>query len=74
MRFIPSRMSCRQLLYVIRHGERADHAYGHKWRQMHPTARSYDPPLTDEGKEQARELGVRLRNEVGAHAFIPGPL
>lgn len=49
-----------QHLFVMRHGERLDDA-DPSW--VPKTDRPWDPPLTERGKQQAWEVGKRLRTE-----------
>ena len=49
-----------QHLFVMRHGDRWDDA-NRSW--VHSAPRPWDPPLTDQGKRRARDVGIRLRNE-----------
>jgi bisphosphoglycerate-dependent phosphoglycerate mutase len=49
-----------QHLFVMRHGERLDDA-DPSW--VPRTDRPWDPPLTERGKQQAWEVGKRLRTE-----------
>lgn len=50
-----------QKLFVMRHGERLDDA-DPSWVGI-PGVRTWDPPLTARGTEQAMEVGQRLRSE-----------
>ena len=50
-----------QKLFVMRHGERLDDA-DPSWVGI-PGVRTWDPPLTARGMEQAMEVGQRLRSE-----------
>jgi broad specificity phosphatase PhoE len=54
------------VLWVVRHGERADFA-DPLWRQT--AERPDDPPLSPHGILQAHELGHRLLDEGVAHIF-----
>lgn len=47
-------------IYLVRHGERLDHI-NPKWRES--AQNPFDSPLSDNGKEQARETGARLLRE-----------
>ena len=49
-----------QHLFVMRHGDRWDDA-NRSW--VHSAPRPWDPPLTDQGKRRARDVGIKLRNE-----------
>jgi hypothetical protein len=49
-----------QHLFVMRHGERLDDA-DPSW--VPRTDRPWDPPLTETGKQQAWEVGKKLRSE-----------
>jgi len=49
-----------QNLFVMRHGERMDN-YDPEWIASAP--RPWDPPLTDDGKKEARKTGERLRTQ-----------
>lgn len=50
-----------QSLFVIRHGERLD-SVDYSWR--YKADRPYDPPITEEGVEQAKEAGKRFLDKV----------
>lgn len=47
-------------LFFVRHGLRIDHI-DKKWKS--PNGRSFDPPLSPEGKVQAQKLATRLKTE-----------
>jgi len=49
---------------VVRHGERVDESAGAKeWKRRTRKERRFDPPLTDAGAEQAREIATILLAE-----------
>ena len=50
-----------QSIFVIRHEERLDFV-DYSWR--YKAARPYDPPITEEGVEQAKEAGKRFLDKV----------
>ncbi|CAI5985059.1 unnamed protein product [Closterium sp. NIES-65] len=52
----------RQHVFVMRHAERLD-AVDPRWAQREPTSRPWDPPLSEWGRYQAYQVGVRLRRE-----------
>ena len=51
----------KQKLFVMRHGQRWDDA-NRDWIHE-PGVRTWDPPLTEDGVEQARSAGEKLRSE-----------
>ena len=53
-------------VWIARHGNRLDFV-NPEWFNTAP--RQYDPPLSEDGVIQARELGQRLNNENIAHIF-----
>ena len=55
-----------QTLWIARHGNRLDFV-NPDW--FNTAERPYDPPLSDDGVGQARELGQRLRGERIKHIF-----
>jgi broad specificity phosphatase PhoE len=55
-----------QTIWIARHGNRLDFV-NPEW--FNTAARRYDPPLSDDGFVQARELGIRLQNENIQHIF-----
>lgn len=55
------RKSHKQLLFVMRHGQRWDDA-NRAWRHEEG-ARTWDPPLTELGVEQAMGVGEKLRSQ-----------
>jgi broad specificity phosphatase PhoE len=53
-------------VWILRHGERIDETpAGQKWYCETEKTRCFDPPLTENGKAQAREAAVTLRRLVG---------
>ncbi|KAG0616420.1 hypothetical protein M758_5G114000 [Ceratodon purpureus] len=56
-----SKLTRVQKLFVMRHGQRWDDA-NRDWIHE-PGVRTWDPPLTDAGVEQARSAGVKMRGE-----------
>ncbi|NES85091.1 MAG: histidine phosphatase family protein [Moorea sp. SIO2B7] len=55
-----------QTVWLARHGNRLDFV-NPEW--FNTAERRYDPPLSDDGLIQARELGQRLKSEKIAHIF-----
>ncbi|CAI5464328.1 unnamed protein product [Closterium sp. Yama58-4] len=55
-------MQRRQHVFVMHHGERAD-AADPLWARREGAERAWDPPLSEWGKYQAYEVGMRLRQE-----------
>ncbi|BAQ63760.1 histidine phosphatase family protein [Geminocystis sp. NIES-3709] len=55
------------IIWVARHGHRFDFAYP-EW--FNTALRRYDPPLSEEGKIQAQNLGINLKNEVIDHLIV----
>ncbi|MGD1902346.1 MAG: histidine phosphatase family protein [Geitlerinemataceae cyanobacterium] len=55
-----------QTIWIARHGNRLDFV-NPEWFNTAP--RRYDPPLSDDGAVQARELADRLRTEPIRHIF-----
>ncbi|MEQ8998571.1 MAG: histidine phosphatase family protein [Coleofasciculus sp. B1-GNL1-01] len=55
-----------QTLWIARHGNRLDFV-NPDW--FNTAERPYDPPLSDDGVGQARELGERLKGETIKHIF-----
>ncbi|GJP40887.1 hypothetical protein CLOM_g552 [Closterium sp. NIES-68] len=55
-------MQRRQHVFVMHHGERAD-AADPLWARREGAERPWDPPLSEWGKYQAYEVGMRLRQE-----------
>ena len=55
-----------QTVWIARHGNRLDFV-NPKW--FDTALRRYDPPLSDDGFVQARELGQRLKSERIKHIF-----
>jgi len=55
-----------QTLWIARHGNRADFV-DDEWREN--AERPHDPPLSQDGIQQARELGQRLAGEGLSHIF-----
>ncbi|CAI5464907.1 unnamed protein product [Closterium sp. Yama58-4] len=63
----------RQHVFVMRHAERLD-AVDPRWAQREPTSRPWDPPLSEWGRYQAYQVGVRLRREGwGATRVVCAP-
>lgn len=56
-----TKQAIHQTIIVIRHGERID-LVDYSWTDT--AARPYDPPLTDKGVEQAREVGKEFVGKV----------
>jgi len=54
-------IASKQYLFVMRHGQRWDDA-NRAWRHEEG-ARTWDPPLTEEGVEQAARVGEKLRGQ-----------
>lgn len=48
--------SSKQVVIVMRHGERLDHKERAKWNQIRGDTPLYDPPLTDFGVTECREI------------------
>lgn len=65
---IPLAMSARKV-FLARHGNRQDFV-DPSWHSS--AAEPYDPPLSVDGVEQARRLGLRLRGE-GIDAIVASP-
>jgi broad specificity phosphatase PhoE len=55
-----------QTVWIARHGNRLDFV-NPEW--FNTAQRKYDPPLSDDGVVQARELATRLKSENIAHIF-----
>ena len=55
-----------QTVWIARHGNRLDFVRP-EW--FNTAQRRYDPPLSDDGAIQARELAARLKSENIAHIF-----
>ncbi len=51
----------RQVVIVIRHGERIDNV---EYDWVIRSKRPYDPPLTEVGVKQAREVGSAFKGKV----------
>lgn len=57
--------------WCLRHGERVDETpEGHAWKKSSPRARRFDPPLTAQGKAQAREAARVLMAQAGTFARV----
>eukprot|EP00467_Chlorarachnion_reptans_P012023 CAMPEP_0114524910 /NCGR_PEP_ID=MMETSP0109-20121206/22117_1 /TAXON_ID=29199 /ORGANISM="Chlorarachnion reptans, Strain CCCM449" /LENGTH=695 /DNA_ID=CAMNT_0001706405 /DNA_START=120 /DNA_END=2207 /DNA_ORIENTATION=+ len=56
-------------VFLVRHGERLDHI-NPEWRVK--ATNPFDSPLSDNGIQQARETGIRLRSER-VHEIIASP-
>lgn len=59
-------MNMLQNLWITRHGNRYDFVYP-DW--FLTALRRYDPPLSDDGMMQAKQLAKRLKSEKIAHIF-----
>ncbi|RKP06267.1 histidine phosphatase superfamily [Thamnocephalis sphaerospora] len=59
-------------VWIVRHGERADHADPHWSLSLDGQQAPYNPPLTDLGLMQAHRTGSHLRL-LGAEANTAGP-
>ena len=55
-----------QTVWIARHGNRLDFVHP-EW--FNTADRRYDPPLSEDGLMQAKQLGQRLKNEPIAHIF-----
>lgn len=55
-----------QTVWIARHGNRLDFVHP-EWFET--AERRYDPPLSEDGLIQAKQLGQRLKNEPIAHIF-----
>jgi broad specificity phosphatase PhoE len=55
-----------QTIWIARHGNRLDFV-NPEW--FNTAKRPYDPPLSEDGVIQAKELGKRLKSEKIAHIF-----
>jgi broad specificity phosphatase PhoE len=55
-----------QTLWIARHGHRHDFAHP-EW--FNSAERRYDPPLSEQGHRQARQLARRLQSKAIAHIF-----
>ena len=55
-----------QTVWIARHGNRLDFV-NPEW--FNTAERRYDPPLSEDGVIQARELAARLKSETIAHIF-----
>ncbi|MEC4891438.1 MAG: histidine phosphatase family protein [Oscillatoria sp. PMC 1051.18] len=55
-----------QTVWIARHGNRLDFV-NPEW--FNTAQRPYDPPLSEDGVIQAKELGQRLKNENISHIF-----
>jgi broad specificity phosphatase PhoE len=55
-----------QTVWIARHGNRLDFVHP-EW--FNTAERRYDPPLSDDGLIQAKQLGQRLKDEPIAHIF-----
>ncbi len=55
-----------QIVWIARHGNRLDFVHP-EW--FNTAERPYDPPLSDDGVVQAKQLGQRLKTENIAHIF-----
>ena len=51
-----------QTIYLARHGTRVDHV-NPEWRDT--AARPFDPPLAEQGRDEAHRLAQRLADELG---------
>ena len=56
-----------QTVWIARHGNRLDFV-NPEW--FNTAQRPYDPPLSEDGIEQAKQLGQRLVGEGIAHIFV----
>jgi len=61
MKEIELKTSVRQDIWICRHGNRIDF--------VDPSWKGSDPPLSPDGVVQAKETGIRLRNEGIQHIF-----
>lgn len=52
---------------IVRHGERMDYADKSWLAAQQEAGRPWDPPLTDSGKDQARQCGRRLKKLPAEH-------
>ncbi|MDJ0598819.1 MAG: histidine phosphatase family protein [Crocosphaera sp.] len=59
-------MSCYQTVWIARHGNRLDFV-NPDW--FNRAERRYDPPLSEDGFVQAKQLGNRLKKENIGHIF-----
>ena len=59
-------MKSKQTVWIARHGNRLDFV-NPEW--FNTAERRYDPPLSEDGCIQARELGTRLKQENISHIF-----
>lgn len=56
-----------QTIWIARHGNRLDFVHP-EW--FNTAQRPYDPPLSEDGMEQAKQLGQRLMGEGIVHIFV----
>ena len=61
------------LVYWVRHGERLDEAYYIPYDDRICEYKC-DPPLTEKGKEQAREAGSRIAQFIESQGFAGCPI
>ncbi|CCQ68032.1 expressed protein [Crocosphaera watsonii WH 0402] len=59
-------MSSSPTVWIARHGNRLDFVKPH-W--FNTAKRRYDPPLSEDGFVQAKQLGKRLQKENIGHIF-----
>lgn len=60
----------KQRMFIIRHGERLDNV---DWTWVRTAERPYDPPLTEDGEEEASSAGQeRFRGKVSQPANSEG--
>jgi broad specificity phosphatase PhoE len=59
-------MTAKQIVWIARHGNRLDFVYP-EW--FNTAERRYDPPLSEDGFIQAKQLGKRLEKENITHIF-----
>eukprot|EP00730_Choanoeca_flexa_P015683 TRINITY_DN7255_c0_g1_i3.p1 TRINITY_DN7255_c0_g1~~TRINITY_DN7255_c0_g1_i3.p1 ORF type:complete len:419 (+),score=120.41 TRINITY_DN7255_c0_g1_i3:118-1257(+) len=58
------------MLFVVRHGQRADESQGEVFREFFAnTTRPYDPPLTSLGIEQAQDAAEYLKQQHAKYQF-----
>jgi broad specificity phosphatase PhoE len=61
------------LVFWVRHGERVDHV-DYEALLDQPEHIKYDSPLSELGKQQAYEAGIRIKESLAAQGYAGSPI